>query len=85
MSYTIIIETRAQRDFKALPSAFATAIKSKIDGLEREPRPHGVKKLAGSKDGYRIRVGDYRVLYTIDDRGKIVTIYRIRHRREVYL
>ncbi|MBN1760649.1 MAG: type II toxin-antitoxin system RelE/ParE family toxin [Chitinispirillaceae bacterium] len=59
-------------------------VKKAIDGLASEPRPHGVKKLSGTMDGYRILTGDFRILYTIDDRKKVVTVYRIRHRREVY-
>ena len=84
MAYTVIIENKAQKDFLKLSAPFDSAIKKHIDALEKEPRPHGVKKLAGTGDGYRVRAGDYRILYTIDDRRKIVTIYRIRHRREVY-
>lgn len=84
MPYTVIIENKAQKDFLKLSSPFDTAIKKHIDTLEKDPRPAGVKKLAGAEDGYRVRAGDYRILYTIDDRRKVVTIYRIRHRREVY-
>jgi mRNA interferase RelE/StbE len=84
MAYTVIIENKAQKDFLKLSAPHDTAIQKNIDVLEKEPRPHGMKKLVGTKNGYRIRVGDYRILYTIDDRQKIVTVYRIRHRREVY-
>jgi mRNA interferase RelE/StbE len=48
------------------------------------PRPPGSKKLAGSKNEWRIRVGDYRVLYDIADKVRIVRVYRVRHRRDVY-
>jgi len=84
MTYTVIIENKAQKEFLKLSPPHDNSVKKGIDGLEKEPRPHGVKKLSGTKDGYRVRVGDYRILYTIDDRKKIVTVYRIRHRREVY-
>jgi mRNA interferase RelE/StbE len=84
MSRTIIIENKAQKDFLKLVPPHDHQVKKAIDGLAREPRPHGVKKLSGTTDGYRGRAGDYRILYTIDDRKKVVTIYRIRHRREVY-
>jgi mRNA interferase RelE/StbE len=84
MAYTVIIENKAQKEFLKLSPPHDSSVKKDINGLEKNPRPQGVKKLAGTKDGYRIRIGDYRILYTIDDKKKIVTIYRIRHRREVY-
>lgn len=84
MPYTIIIESKAQKEFLKLSPPHDNSIKKAIDKLEKEPRPQGTKKLSGTKDGYRVRVSDYRILYTIDDQRKIVTIYRIRHRREVY-
>jgi len=55
-----------------------------IEALETNPRPAGCVKLSGEKDIYRIRVGDYRILYEIRDTVLIVTVIRIRHRREVY-
>jgi mRNA interferase RelE/StbE len=84
MSYIIIIENKAQKDFLKLSPPFDTTVKKHIDALEKDPRPHGVKKLSGSDDSYRIRIGDYRILYSIDDRRKVISIFRIRHRREVY-
>jgi mRNA interferase RelE/StbE len=84
MLYSVIIEHKAQKEFLKLTAPYDSAVKKAIEGLETQSRPHGVKKLAGMSDGYRIRSGDYRILFTIDDRKRIVTIYRIRHRREVY-
>jgi mRNA interferase RelE/StbE len=84
MPYAVIIENKAQKNFLMLSSPFDTAVKKHIDALEKDPRPVGVKKLAGAEYGYRVRAGDYRILYTIDDKRKIVTVFRIRHRREVY-
>ena len=84
VAYTIIIENKAQKDFLKLSPPHDNSVKKGIDGLMKEARPHGVKRLSGIKNGYRVRVGDYRILYTIDDQMKIVTVYRIRHRREVY-
>jgi len=55
-----------------------------ISHLAANPRPHGAKKLAGKDAGWRIRVGDYRVLYDIADTVRIVRVFRVRHRREVY-
>ena len=55
-----------------------------ISHLAANPRPHGAKKLVGKDAGWRIRVGDYRVLYDIADTVRIVSVFRVRHRREVY-
>ncbi len=75
---------RAQKEFLKLVPPHDSSAKSTIDGFKQDPRPHAVKKLAGTKNGYRIRVGNYPLPYTIDDREKIVTVYRIRRRREAY-
>ena len=66
-----------------LPNAFHKRIAAKIVGLGDNPRPSGCKKLSGT-DGYRIRIGNYRVVYTIDDKAALVTVVGIGHRREVY-
>jgi mRNA interferase RelE/StbE len=58
-------------------------LRAAIDALAVEPRPRGAEKLAG-RDDYRIRVGDYRVVYAVDDRDRLVLVARIAHRREVY-
>ncbi len=84
MAFDVIIETKAQKEFLKLSPPWDKKVKATINKLEKDPRLSGVKKLSGSKDGYRIRVSNYRILYTIDDREKIVTVYRIKHRREVY-
>jgi mRNA interferase RelE/StbE len=84
MPYSVIIENRAQKEFLKLPALYNSSIRHTIGTLADNPRSHGVKKLAGSTDGYRIRVGDYRILYTIDDKRKLVTIYRIRNRKDAY-
>lgn len=83
MAYRIELESRAQKELLALPREAIDVLKSAIDDLRSEPRPPGAKKLAGI-DGYRIRKGAYRVLYAIDDKAKVVRIYRAGHRREVY-
>jgi mRNA interferase RelE/StbE len=56
----------------------------KIEGLAANPRPSGCRKLRGYKDLWRIRIGDYRVVYIIDDDTKMVSLTRIAHRRDVY-
>jgi mRNA interferase RelE/StbE len=56
----------------------------KLETLRETPRPAGGKKLKGYKDQWRIRIGDWRVVYIIDDAAKVVSVMRIAHRREVY-
>lgn len=73
----------AAREFRRLHGSLRERIRSAIDGLAMDPRPAGVVKLAG-RDDYRVRVGDYRVVYAVDDDDERVLVARIAHRREVY-
>ncbi|HEY7556281.1 MAG TPA: type II toxin-antitoxin system RelE/ParE family toxin [Candidatus Binatia bacterium] len=82
--YEVLIERTAERDLKSLPTNIFNRIVSRIKTLSENPRPSGCHKLAGSRNDWRIRIGDYRVVYEIDDPHKRVKIFRIRHRREVY-
>jgi mRNA interferase RelE/StbE len=82
--YEIQFKSSAAKEFRKLAPEIKTRIRESIDTLKMEPRPIGVKKLAGETDLYRIRVGDYRVIYEIDDTEQIVLVTRVRHRREVY-
>jgi mRNA interferase RelE/StbE len=68
----------------ALGDTLFARIDRKILALAGDPRPAGCKKLSGYKDQWRIRIGDWRVVYTIDDTAKVVCVTRIAHRREVY-
>jgi mRNA interferase RelE/StbE len=81
--YTVLILPSAQKQLNKLPNAIATRIEDKMMELEQDPRPPGCKKLKG-RDAYRIRIGDYRVIYEIHDGKLIVTVITIGHRREVY-
>jgi mRNA interferase RelE/StbE len=81
--YQVELRRKAQRDLEKLPKKdFETAIKA-IKGLSANPRPKGVEKIkiAGL---WRIRQGDYRIVYNIDDNQKVIIILRIGHRREIY-
>ena len=84
VKYSLEIKQSAQKELDALDDAVFTRIDRKILTLADNPRPAGCKKLKGYKDQRRVRVGDWRVLYIIDDAAKLVTITRIAHRREVY-
>lgn len=82
--FRIAFKTSAEKEFFRLPDSIANRIFPRIKALAADPRPPGCKKLSGGRDEWRIRVGDYRVIYTIDDEIKIVRVTRIAHRREVY-
>ena len=73
----------AVRAYRRLHGPLRDRIRAAVDGLAINPRPVGAVKLAG-RDDFRIRVGDYRIVYAIDDDDRIVLIARIAHRREVY-
>ena len=83
MSYKLIIERKAEKEASKISHNFRINIDKAILSLTENPRPHGSKKLT-DKEGYRIRVGDYRILYTIDDKAKVIVIYRIKIRAEAY-
>ncbi len=81
--YDIFILPPAQKDLDKLEASAFERILKKIRALSKDARPHGCLKLSGD-GGYRIRTGDYRVLYRIDDSLKRIYIYRIKHRKDVY-
>lgn len=82
--YSLQIKLSAQKELDALDDAVFKRIDRKILGLADNPRLPGCKKLRGYKDQWGVRVGDWRVVYLIDDAAKLVTITRVAHRREVY-
>jgi len=82
--YEIRFATSAAKEFRSLSVELKRRIGVAIDGLSQNPRPPGVRKLAGHESLYRIRVGQYRVVYEIDDGERSIHITRVRHRREVY-
>ena len=83
MSYTVYLKRSAEKELDRLPAKVYNRIIKRIISLGNNPRPLGAKKLLGQK-GYRIRVGDYRILYIIDEKEKKVEIVSIAHRKEVY-
>jgi mRNA interferase RelE/StbE len=84
VKYSLEIKPSAQKELDALDQGPFTRIDRKVLALAANPRPAGCKKLRGYKDQWRIRVGDWRVLYIIDDDAKLISVTRIAHRREVY-
>lgn len=84
MSYKIEFSRKAERQFKALTSQIQKRLKPKIDALVQNPRPREVKKLEGEDELYRIRVGDYRVIYQVQDKALIVLVVKLGDRKEIY-
>ena len=83
-SYVVEVKPSARKELEALPDNVLSRVITKIELLSQHPRPAGCKKLKGYKDQWRIRIGDWRVLYIIEDTAKLVSVTRIAHRREVY-
>ena len=83
MVYRIQIKPPASRDLDTLPDKEVQKILSRIAQLQEEPRPIGVQKLT-NEEGYRIRSGNYRILFEIDETIKTILIYRIKHRKDAY-
>jgi mRNA interferase RelE/StbE len=81
--YSITIKKSALRELSQISSPYSTKIIEAIDKLAGNPRPENVKKLKGV-EAYRIRVADYRIIYTIEDVIKIVEVVRVRHRKDAY-
>ncbi len=82
--YRILLERSAERDLRRLSTELHERVIAAIQGLARNPRPPGCRKLTGSRSDWRIRVGDYRVVYEMADDIRVVRVNRVRHRREAY-
>ena len=82
--YRVLLERGAEKDLARRSSEIHDRVITATQALETNPRPPGCRKLVGSKNDWRIRVGDYRVIYEIADKIRIVRVNRVRHRREVY-
>ena len=83
--YKLVIVKRALKELVKLPSKTSKQITLSIDELANDPRPQGSKKLKGEKESlWRIRVGNYRVIYAIEDTIKIVEVRKVGHRKDIY-
>lgn len=82
--YSIAFARSARKELEGLSGSLVRRIFPRIEALVEEPRPRGVRKLEGEANLWRIRVGDYRVLYAIDDERRSVDVIAIRHRSEAY-
>jgi mRNA interferase RelE/StbE len=83
VNYKIVFKKSAAKELDKLPRKELKIVTNKIRALGEEPRPPGCEKLSG-QERYRIRQGDYRVIYSIDDLVRIVAVVKIGHRRDVY-
>jgi len=84
VAYQIEFSRQADRQFRNLSSQIQQRLKPKIDSLATTPRPHGSEKLSGVDQLYRIRVGDYRIIYAVEDDRVLVLVVKVGHRRDVY-
>ena len=84
MSYTIVISKSVQKQIDNLPSDIQKRIIAKIQTLTDDPRSDGVVKLKGFDREYRVRVGDYRVRYEVDDGNRIIQVLQCKHRKDIY-
>ncbi len=82
--YKVFFKPSADKALQKLPLDVQRRIVAVVDALAIEPRPHGVVKLAGDENLWRVRVGEYRIVYEIHDGQLIVLVLRVAHRREVY-
>jgi mRNA interferase RelE/StbE len=82
--YTITFARSARKEMEALESAVLNRLFPKIEALAKEPRPAGCRKLQGEEALWRVRVGDYRVIYAVDDRKRVVDVIAVRHRSKAY-
>jgi len=83
-SYRVALASSAEKELRALPAKVVARMMPRLEHLASTPRPVGCKKLKGGDKEWRIRVGDYRIVYVIDDSARTVDVTRIAHRREVY-
>ena len=84
MAYSVVFKPAAVRDLRKLPEDARRRIATRIDALAGDPRPHGIDRIEGMSDLYRVRVGEDRVVYQIQDRVLLVLVVRIGHRCDVY-
>lgn len=82
-SYSVAFKRSAAKELADLPARIRRRLAARIGELAQDPRPFGSEKLSG-EEKYRIRQGDYRVVYAIDDGQLIVTVFKVAHRRDVY-
>jgi mRNA interferase RelE/StbE len=83
-SYKVIFKPSVVKDLRSLPRSVVTRIFKHIDALKDDPFPRQSIKLAGAEQLYRVRIGDYRLIYGVDKNNRQVIVHYVRHRRDVY-
>ena len=84
MPYSILLAPPAERQLRSFAPAIQKRLVKRMKSLQNDPRPSGVKKLGGEDDLYRIREGDYRIIFTVRDKELIVLVVKVGDRKEVY-
>lgn len=84
MKYRVYLTRRADRELKRLPPDVKERVEERVRELSSDPLPRGVAKLVGLEDAYRVRVGDYRILYRVYWEEKMIVVFRIALRRRAY-
>ncbi len=83
-SYNVVFKPSVERDLRRLPKSVVVRAMARIEDLQSDPLPRQTVKLSDSERLYRIRVGDYRIVYEVDTQARQITIHYVRHRREAY-
>jgi len=83
-SYKVTFKPSVEKDLRSLPQSVVTRIFKRIDALKENPFPRQSIKLAGAEQLYRVRIGDYRMIYGVDKNNRQVIVHYVRHRRDVY-
>ncbi|MEK7516395.1 MAG: type II toxin-antitoxin system RelE/ParE family toxin [Patescibacteria group bacterium] len=82
--YRVLLESRAEKDLESLDKIVQKRAVERLLLLQTNPRPAGSKRLVGSHNAWRVRIGDWRIIYEINDRTETVKVYRIKHRSKAY-
>ena len=82
--YDVILKPSVEKDLRALSATVRARVLARLEQLREEPMPRQAVKLAGGEVWYRVRVGDYRIIYGVDTHARQITVHYVRHRREAY-
>jgi mRNA interferase RelE/StbE len=82
--YAVVFARSARKELESLPARIIGRVFPRIENLSDSPRPFGCRKLSGEQNLWRLRIGNYRVIYSVDDHEKVVDIVAIRHRKDAY-
>jgi mRNA interferase RelE/StbE len=82
--YSLLFKQQVEKDFRKIDCRYRKKILDEIEGLKKIPRPSNSRKMTNTEITYRLRVGEYRVIYQVDDDAKAITIFYVRHRQDAY-